>query len=59
MRFNAIKDRNRRHALLLLVSLVFRGFKKLCFYQDQYYWDLTLFGLKNFIFKKWVFVLLF
>ncbi|EQL46657.1 hypothetical protein N402_00660 [Helicobacter pylori FD423] len=32
--------------------------KKLCFYQDQYYWGLTRFGLKNSIFKKWVFVLL-
>ncbi|EJB21398.1 hypothetical protein HPCPY6261_0246 [Helicobacter pylori CPY6261] len=54
-------DHNRRQAFLLLVSIVFGVLKKLCFYQDltKYYWDLMLFCLKNFIFKKWVFVLLF
>ncbi|EPZ93106.1 hypothetical protein N207_00955 [Helicobacter pylori UM114] len=35
---------------MLLVSLIFRGFKKLCFYQDQYYWDLMLFLFKKFHF---------
>lgn len=35
-------------AFLLLVSIVFGVLKKLCFYQDQYYWDLMLFLFKKF-----------
>ncbi len=55
--FNAI--RITIDAFLLLVSIAFGVLKKLCFYQDltNMIGISCFFCLKNFIFKKWVFVL--